>query len=376
LTISSSKVRYLALWGRLLVSHSDSVVTERARHLRAHYALQSSDLRSRIERRINRIPMNLRKANMGELLLKYSEIRANQSNSTGLETAPATHSTTTANVPVPRSRPLPSIPQHPSSKPSSPVRLAASVSHPARHVSNDEIHIASDKENDDNAGPSTDIPSTLKNPKRVKVGGPTPRATSRTGKPTSVLSPKSHNSRTLPQSPIKDYQSPTRHQSYIARPTSPLKPASPLKTAASAATSAISASLYGMVEHAKRGAGATTRGLTRTASKEKGTASKTAKVMGPPPRPAPQPHQQPEPPRTISSASSHSNLSSTSASSTSTTVVKKGGRAVTTASQTKTEKRGAAATKTAVRTTTTATTAKKGVVAEQPAGRRVLRKRN
>jgi hypothetical protein len=321
--------------------------------------------------------MSLRKANMGELLLKYSEIRANQPNNTSLGTVLATTSTTTASVPAPKSRPLPSIPQNTSSKPSSPVRFAASASGPARRVSNDDIHISSDKENDDNAGPPTDVLPTLKNPKRVKAGGPTPRATSRTGKPTSVLSPKSHNSRTLPRSPIKDYQSPTKHQSYIARPTSPLKPASPLKTAASAATSAISASLHGMVDHAKRGAGATARGLTtRTASKEKVAAPKTAKVMAPPPRPAPQPHQQVEPARTISSASSHSNSSNTSASSTSTTVVKKGGRVVTTVSQTKTEKRGAASTKTAVKKTTTATTAKKAAVAEQPTGRRVLRKRN
>jgi hypothetical protein len=322
--------------------------------------------------------MSLRKANMGELLLKYSEIRANQPNNAGLETLTATTSSTAANGLASKSRPLPSIPPNPSSKPSSPVRLAASVSRPAKRVSNDEIHIASDKENDDNAGPSTDVLPALKNPKRVKAGDPTPRATSRTGKPTSVLSPKSHNSRTLPRSPIKDYQSPTKHQSYIARPTSPLKPASPLKTAASAATSAISASLHGMVEHAKRGAGATARGLNRTASKEKVTVSKTTKVMAPPPRPAPQPHQPLEPARAISSASNHSNSSNTSVSSTSTstTVVKKGGKAATTASQTKTDKRGAAATKTAVKKTATTTTAKKVAVAEQPTARRVLRKRN
>ena len=48
------------------------IVTERARKLRAQYALQAHDLRSRIERRVNRIPVSLRKANMGELLEKYS----------------------------------------------------------------------------------------------------------------------------------------------------------------------------------------------------------------------------------------------------------------------------------------------------------------
>jgi hypothetical protein len=289
---------------------------------------------------------------------------------------PSTTSTTTTNVPAAKSRPLPLIPQTTSSKPSSPVRPAVGVSRAIKRVSNDEIHIASDKENDDHAPQSTDAMPTLKNPKRVKASGPASRATSRTGKPNSVLSPKPHNSRTLPRSPIKEYPSPTKYHSYIARPTSPLKPASPLKTAASAATSAISASLHGMVEHAKRGAGATARGLTRTASKEKATNSKPTKSMAPPPRPVPQPHQQQESTRTISSASSHSNSSNVSASSTSTTVVKKGGRVVTTVSQTTTEKKGAAASKTAMKKTTATTTAKKVVVAEPAAGRRVLRKRN
>jgi hypothetical protein len=354
------------------------VVTERARHLRAHYALQSSDLRSRIERRVNRIPMSLRKANMGELFLKYSEIKASQQNDTARGTAAVSTTTSVAptNMPTLKSRPLPSIPPTASSKPSSPVRLAASASRTTKRVSNDEIHVASDKENDDNVPQSTDALLTLKNSKRVKAGGPASRVASRTAKPNSVLSPRSHNSRTLPRSPIKEYPSPTKPHSYIARPTSPLKPASPLKTAASAATSAISASLHGMVEHAKRGAGATARGLTRTSSKEKVTTSKTTKSMAPPPRPAPQPHQQQEPTRTISSASSHSNSSNVSASSTSTTVVRKGGRAAATVSQTTTEKRGAAATKTVMKKTATVTAAKKVVVAEPAAGRRVLRKRN
>jgi hypothetical protein len=318
--------------------------------------------------------MSLRKANMGELLSKHSEAKANQANSAAPETAGV--STTSTNVPASKSRPLPSIPQTTSSKPSSPVRPPASASRGAKRVSSDDIHIASDKENDDIPNPSNNALPALTNPKRVKASGPAPRAASRTGKPTSVLSPKSHNSRTLPRSPIKDYPSPTKQHSYIARPTSPLKPASPLKTAASAATSAISSSLHGMVEQAKRGAGATARGLTRTASKEKATTSKTTKSMAPPPRPAPQSHQQQEPIRTISSASNHSNSSNSSATSTSTTVVKKGGRAVAIVSQKTTEKKGVAATKTAMKKTTATTAAKKVVVGEPAAGRRVLRKRN
>ncbi len=49
-------------------------VTERARKLRAQYALQAQSLRTRIELRINRIPTSLRQANMGELLGKYREM--------------------------------------------------------------------------------------------------------------------------------------------------------------------------------------------------------------------------------------------------------------------------------------------------------------
>ena len=48
-------------------------VTERARKLRAQYALQAQSLRTRVESRVNRIPKNLRTAKMGELLLKYAE---------------------------------------------------------------------------------------------------------------------------------------------------------------------------------------------------------------------------------------------------------------------------------------------------------------
>ncbi len=48
-----------------------SLVTERARRLRAQYHLQAQGLRSRVEIRVNRIPTSLRKMNMGDLLLKY-----------------------------------------------------------------------------------------------------------------------------------------------------------------------------------------------------------------------------------------------------------------------------------------------------------------
>ena len=48
-------------------------MTKRARKLRAQYALQAQSLRTRIERRVHRIPASLLKANIGVLLLKYIE---------------------------------------------------------------------------------------------------------------------------------------------------------------------------------------------------------------------------------------------------------------------------------------------------------------
>lgn len=50
-----------------------SPVADRARKLRAQYALQAQGLRTRLEMRINRIPRHLRKMNMEDLLQKHQE---------------------------------------------------------------------------------------------------------------------------------------------------------------------------------------------------------------------------------------------------------------------------------------------------------------
>lgn len=46
-------------------------VTERARKLRAQYALQAQGLRTKLEIRIHRIPAALRKAKLGDLIEKH-----------------------------------------------------------------------------------------------------------------------------------------------------------------------------------------------------------------------------------------------------------------------------------------------------------------
>ncbi|KAJ9497246.1 hypothetical protein H2202_007403 [Exophiala xenobiotica] len=371
------KMRITQSQKQALIDNLQLEVTERARQLRAGYALQCADLRARIERRVNRIPLSLRKMTMGELMAQHEAAQNPQSTT---RTSPAKGQSQTT---LSKDRPLPPLPsqQH---RPTSPVRpqpTAAAARGKKRKSSS--IQIASDKENETTFAPDT-LP-VQKNTKRAKTT--TTAATSKTTKPTSVLSPRSHNSRTLPRSPTKDYfiapTSPAK--SMIARPTSPLKPASPLKTAATAATSAISASMHGMLEHAKRGAASR---LNRTASKEKTTTTSTRGQMLPPPRPAPSAPSSPQ--RTFSQTSTHSTSTDISTASSGTTVVKpKRGRAATTKTTAKTTatepkspgataKRGvakaASAAKTALKRSAT-TTNKKVVVAEPAAGKRVLRKR-
>jgi Nbl1 / Borealin N terminal len=353
-----------------LIDNLQLEITDRARGLRAHYALQCADLRARIERRINRIPMALRKANIGELLAKHNLPAQPKAVNTTITTSPKKFGASGITI---QGRPMPTVPRSPNTKLPSPIRpvqqpLSSTPRGEKRKTS--EIVIAADKDAEAwQQNGEQDNLAVHKNPKRAKTNTGGARNISHSNKPGNVLSPKSHNSRTLPQSPVKDYKyapsSPSK-PSYIARPVSPLKPASPLKNAASAATSAISASFHGMMEHAKRGGNATTSKLTRIASQEKQTATtNTGGKMLPPPRPA-----------TVRSASAQSTSSSGSGTST-TTVVKKGtgSRAATKADV---GKKMVSGPKTAMKSGATAVSAqgKKVAVAEPAAGRRVLRKRN
>ncbi|KAI1946399.1 hypothetical protein LOZ57_003654 [Ophidiomyces ophidiicola] len=201
------KLRITQQQKQALIENLQLEVTERARKLRAHYALQAQDLRSRIERRVNRIPMALRKKLMGDLLAKYEETsvvdeaRPNASTITGIPSpfkkaaiVPKTTGSTQRADKSPRI----------SGK--KPVVKAARV----LGRKTDEIH-SSDKEN---VVRHNSIEPPLANPKkRGKTGatGGTARVISQHTQG-SVLSPKSSNSRTFPQSPLK--QSPVKPQAF------------------------------------------------------------------------------------------------------------------------------------------------------------------
>ena len=117
--------------------------------------------------------------------------------------------------------------------------------------------IYSDKENAPATGESLDV---LKNPKRrgkPGAAGGASRVVSQEVRGTDyrILSPKSNNSRTYPQSPLRASPEKPQNASYLSRPMSPLKPTSPLKST--------SASMSGPASPARARA---TRGVPSTTS--------------------------------------------------------------------------------------------------------------
>lgn len=204
-----------------LIDNLQLEVTERARKLRAQYALQAQSLRTRIELRVNRIPTAMRKAKMGDLYEKYIESTKQPVEST------ASQPTFPSAATLQRQSPAKAIPTSPS-KQREAARPTRGTKRPSDHFSADD-----DKEN------TPDPTHPLSAKKR-------PKHNTHPSNPSTVLSPKSSNIRN---------QSPTRPQlgspqkSYLSHPTSPLKPSggfstakpeSPAKAAALVATAAAS----------------------------------------------------------------------------------------------------------------------------------------
>ncbi|OAQ72787.1 Borealin-lik [Pochonia chlamydosporia 170] len=212
--IKKRKMGLSALQKQALIDNLQLEVTERARRLRAQYQLQAQGLRSRIEIRINRIPMSLRKLKMGDLILKYSEQEQAR-----LVTRPP---------PVPAKDTPRSSPQR-----TLPARTQAA----SRGYKRMSSEIAGDKEND------------LEHMDGAKKR---PRADAGRVRPNQVLSPTSSNSRLANR---ERPASPTKPQ--IPRPGSPLKST----TASRAAASSV---LTSMVEKAKATRSRGTRKVTTT----------------------------------------------------------------------------------------------------------------
>ncbi|KAK7632548.1 Borealin N terminal-domain-containing protein [Phyllosticta paracitricarpa] len=163
-------------------------VTERARKLRAQYALLSQGLRSRLEMRVNRIPSSLRRTNIMDLVEKYSE-QSNSAASTQSQTLPSAARQTQA-----------------LSKSSTP-EVTRGKKRPSNEISVDKEKAVHRDTDSDLALPKKRTKTTpATNTSKTPATGPTKsraRVVSNQDAPTTVLSPKSNNSRSYPRSPIK-----------------------------------------------------------------------------------------------------------------------------------------------------------------------------
>ncbi|KAG5995601.1 hypothetical protein E4U52_008020 [Claviceps spartinae] len=191
-----------------LIDNIQLEITERARRLRAQYQLQAQGLRSRIEIRINRIPMSLRKLKIGDLLQKHAQ----QEQSKNVSKPP----------PIPaKDAPVSAPPRH----------LLARSLPTGRGYKRMSNEISGNKENA--------VEHVGGTKKRARI----PPVDNGRLRPGQVLSPTSSNSRLTNRD---RHTSPTK--SFIARPGSPLKASG---TSRSAATTTTANLLSSMVEKAK-----------------------------------------------------------------------------------------------------------------------------
>ncbi|KAF5639978.1 nbl1 borealin [Fusarium sp. NRRL 25303] len=215
-----------------MIDNMQLEITERARRLRAQYNYMATTVRSRIEMRLNRVPMSIRNMKMGDLLQKFvdqEQQRAAKSTSIRKQTATWAAS------------------------PPKQIQSAANNLKPApRTKKRMSDAISGDKENE--------VEHTETAKKRARAATTTDVSHARSGQ---ILSPTSSNSRMANRPP-----SPTK--SGIARP------ASPLKRPATA-----SGMLSSMVEKAKAtragaGAGAGRKMTTNSITSSMSTNSTTA----------------------------------------------------------------------------------------------------
>ncbi|KAK7430884.1 hypothetical protein QQZ08_002674 [Neonectria magnoliae] len=212
-----------------LIDNLQLEITERARRLRAQYNLQAQGLRSRIEIRVNRIPVSQRKVKMGDILLRYLEQEEKRS---ARSQAPAKDVPTRAN---------PTRPTH-------ATTLTAKPTGRAQKRMSDAI--SGNKEND------------FEQQAKRRVRG----AQTADVRPAQILSPTSSNqrlnNRIRPASPVK---------SGIARPASPLKNSGTGSTRATATNM-----LSSMVDKAKATRAGTARKVTTTSNTSSSSTSTTA----------------------------------------------------------------------------------------------------
>ncbi|KAL2685189.1 hypothetical protein Neosp_006285 [[Neocosmospora] mangrovei] len=167
-----------------MIDNMQLEITERARRLRAQYSFMATTVRSRVEMRINRIPMSMRNVKMGDLLQKFLE----------QEQQRATRSAALRKAVVART---------------SPQKQLHSAAHAARGMTRTKKRmsdaISGDKENE--------IEHNENMKKRVRA---TQNPDVAHVRPAQILSPTSSNSRlanrSRPASPVKNFTLSNSHK--------------------------------------------------------------------------------------------------------------------------------------------------------------------
>ncbi|KAI7213023.1 hypothetical protein KC333_g6789 [Hortaea werneckii] len=260
-----------------LVDNLQLEITERARKLRAQYAMQAQGLRTRLEMRVNRIPQGLRKRNIQDLLDEHAQREKPQ--------------------------PAPPVPVTDTEPAKASVVPSKSPLRKSLKRQSDHISTADDKENSEL--PPNDLPNPKKRTKTATTAANT-KSASRTASrkvpaPPGILSPRSHNSRTLPKSPIKPtgekepskFLSPTKpttttsraqQQPNSKRPVSRTSTATTRRSAGSTGTTIVKSSSAASQNQAPAPAPVVKKGPGRTATAKQSAvstaAAKTAAAAG------------------------------------------------------------------------------------------------
>ncbi|KAK4540831.1 hypothetical protein LTR36_008908 [Oleoguttula mirabilis] len=200
-----------------LVDNLQLEITERARKLRAQYAMQAQGLRTRLEMRVNRIPQALRKRNIQELVEEHVE-----------KARPAPPPPVPAKDSIPRMALVSRSPERKSLKRQRCVATGMNHRQKLTLFLSDQMAANDDDDDKENAPtqPTHDLPNPKKRAKTATANTKATRTASRKIVPSTVLSPKSHNSRTLPRSPFKPTIIASDKPS-LGRPPSPVKPSIP-----------------------------------------------------------------------------------------------------------------------------------------------------
>ncbi|KAI9677932.1 MAG: hypothetical protein M1829_002429 [Trizodia sp. TS-e1964] len=160
-----------------LIDNLQLEVTERARKLRAQYALQAQGLKMRVEMRLNRIPTSLRKTTIGELIERHKPQVRDES---GENKSPQKFESV-AN-------------QHLANRQEPSKAVLTNVLPSARGLKRSSKDISTDKENETHIDllPAKRRPKLASSTSRPKITGPTRAAPKTKLKKSQVLSQSSN----------------------------------------------------------------------------------------------------------------------------------------------------------------------------------------